>query len=115
MAFLLRNSHFQLLCSRKRRGVLNAEPYTAEEQELALDILDYLCENQEAKDTLKGIPHWLKDSSAVINAAKIERAISFLLSNQLVLKTLREGLQPLYCMNDRKRDEILTLIKNRQK
>lgn len=109
MASLLRRtSGVSRLCeSGDRRGTLSKELYSEDEKDAAKKILEYLQNYPEAKDTMIGIQWWLWRSISM----NIERAVSFLLSEELLVETKRTGLPPYYCVNPDKSDEIAMLLR----
>jgi len=83
-----------------------------EEIEIARAILRYLQGHPEAKDTLEGIAQWwLLREWNERRVAEVERAVSFLVSEELVLQTSRTGLPPYYQLNDEKGREISDILK----
>jgi len=83
-----------------------------EEIEIARAILRYLQGHPEAKDTLEGIAQWwLLREWTERRVAEVERAVSFLVSEELVLQTSRTGLPPYYQLNDEKGREISDILK----
>jgi hypothetical protein len=92
---------------------LSPEPYSAEEREIARDILRYLEKHPEAKDTLEGIVQWwLSRERVERRLTKVERAVSFLLFQDLILETRRIGLPPYYRLNHEKEKEIVEILKD---
>ena len=81
--------------------------YTAEEQDVAKKILKYLQKNPEAKDTMTGIQWWLWRPIGT----KVARAVTFLLSAELLVEIKRTGLPPYYCVNPDKSREISNLLR----
>ena len=87
--------------------------FTTDETEIARAILRYLREHPEAKDTLDGIAQWwLVREWTERRRIEIEGAISFLLSEGLILQTSRTGLPPYYQLNEEKTAEIWKILKN---
>ena len=86
----------------------------SEEQEMARAILRYLQAHPEAKDTLDGIAQWwLLREWTERKIAKVERAVSFLLSRNLIFETRTEGLQPYYGLNTQRREDIANILKGK--
>jgi len=85
-------------------------PFTAEDREIAKAILRYLVNNPEAKDTLEGIADWWLEGERG-KRTKVERAISFLVSQGLVLETRRKGLRPYYQLRPRRRAAALRILR----
>ena len=78
--------------------------YTAQDRETARAILRYLRKYPEAKDTLEGIAQWwLPWQACAPGLGLVERAVSLLLSEGLLLETGRRGLPPWYQLNPRRR------------
>jgi len=82
-----------------------------EEIEIARAILRYLRTHPDAKDTLDGIAQWwLLREWTERRVAEIERAVTFLVTEELVLQTTRTGLPPYYQLNDQKGTEISKIL-----
>jgi hypothetical protein len=83
------------------------------EQQIAREILQYLEEYPDAKDTLEGIAQWwLLKSLAAKKVMEVERALTFLLCEGLIIETRREGSPPLYRINRNKEKEIREMLKS---
>jgi hypothetical protein len=81
-------------------------------REMARDILQYLLEHPDAKDTPEGIAQWwLLKQWAEQRVVDVQRAISVLLSNDLIVETRREGSSPHYGINRQKESEITEMLK----
>jgi hypothetical protein len=79
------------------------------EHEVAWEILRYLDEHPEAKDTIDGIARWwLRGSGGDLRI--VERAIEYLLSRDLVIETRRRGVPPYYRINPHRRETIADLL-----
>jgi len=91
-----------------------SEEYLAtEEIQIACAILRYLQAHPEAKDTLDGIAQWwLVREWTERRVAEVERAVSFLVTEELVLQTTRTGLPPYYQLNDQKSTEISKILQS---
>jgi len=80
-------------------------------QQIAYHILAYLAENPDAQDTLKGISEWwLSEQPIRPNAAAVEKAVTNLVADGLVVATAREGAQTYYKVNRRRLQEIKLLL-----
>ncbi len=85
----------------------------AKELEIARAILRYLRSHPEAKDTLDGIAQWwLLREWTERRVAEVERAVSFLVTEELVLQTGRIGLPPYYQLNHQKGTEISEILES---
>jgi hypothetical protein len=92
---------------------VSGEPLASEEIEIARAILRYLKEHPDAKDTLDGIAQWwLLREWTERRVAEVERAVSFLVAEELVLQTSRTGLLPYYEINNQKVDQISKLLQS---
>jgi len=92
---------------------MNIERFETEQSETARAILRYLQAHPEAKDTLDGIAQWwLLREWTERKVAEVERAVSFLVTEELVLQTTRTGLPPYYQLNDQKSTEISKILQS---
>ena len=70
-----------------QRGTVENETYTKEELEIAHAILRYLSKNPDSGDTLEGITEWwLLKERINREVSEIERALSFLVYQKLVIE-----------------------------
>jgi hypothetical protein len=91
---------------------LSPKLYSAEEKQIARDILSYLKKHPEAKDTLDGITQWwLLEEWNHRMRLRVQNAVSFLLSKDLIFETQRQGSPPYYQLNRQKRAEIAKILK----
>jgi hypothetical protein len=91
---------------------LNQDSYSAEEREIAREILRYLEKHPDAKDSLNGIAQWwLLREWSQRKFAKVERAVSLLMSDNLILETRRKGLSPCYQLNREKCEQISQFLR----
>lgn len=80
-------------------------------QQIAYHILDYLAENPDAQDTLKGISEWwLSGQPGRHNAAAVEESVARLVTDGLVIASAREGTQTYYKVNRQRLEEIKALL-----
>jgi hypothetical protein len=85
--------------------------YSVEGEGIARDILRYLQEHPDAKDTLNGISlWWLGSGWRTHKLLEVEQAVSFLLSKNLIIQTRRKGLPVYYGLNPWKRKEISEIL-----
>jgi len=76
------------------------KPDLNEGYEVARAILQYLHEHPDAKDTLEGIAQWWLIHEGIERKIKeVERAVSILLDQGLVIEVRRDGLMPYYRLN----------------
>ncbi len=85
-------------------------PYTVEDRETARAILRYLVKHPDAKDTSEGIAQWWLDGEKT-KRMNVERAVSLLLSQGLILETRRKGLPPYYRLNAKKPAAVLKILR----
>ena len=85
-------------------------PYTVEDRETAREILRYLVKHPKAKDTLEGIAHWWLEEERS-ERMNVERALSFLVSQGLILEMRRKGLPPYYQLRPRRRAAALKILR----
>ena len=65
-----------------------SEPSHSEEEKIALQILAYLKEHPQAKDTIEGISQWwLGSGGRKYRPSDVERAVFSLLSRDLLVST----------------------------
>ena len=84
-----------------------------EEIEIARAILRYLQAHPKARDTLEGIAQWwLLREWTERKVAEVERAVSFLVTEELLLQTMRTGLPPYYQINNRKGPQISKILQS---
>jgi hypothetical protein len=81
-------------------------------RQIAYDILAYLSENPDAKDTAEGIAEWwLSDSDqAKPNKALVEESLAELVRLELILERAGAGDQVYYKVNRRKLREISSVL-----
>ncbi len=92
---------------------MSEEPDTAEARDIARAILRYLENHPEAKDTLDGIARWwLRREGSARLRRDVERAVSLLLSQGLILETRRPGVPPYYRLNLQQRKGIIKFLKD---
>jgi DNA-binding transcriptional ArsR family regulator len=76
------------------------KPESDEGYEVARAILHYLHEHPEAKDTLEGIAQWWLTREGIERQVKeVERGVSILLDQGLLIEVRRDGLMPYYRLN----------------
>lgn len=73
-------------------------------------ILQYLVQHPRAKETIEGIAQWWFEGEEN-KRMKVERAISVLVSQGLILETRREGLRPYYHLCPRRRAAALRILR----
>lgn len=93
---------------------MNHEVHKTKHQEIARDILRYLEEHPEAKDTLGGIADWWLPGGSDRLIGDVERAVSLLLSQGLILETRRRGLPPYYRLNPEQNETISETLNSSQ-
>jgi DNA-binding transcriptional ArsR family regulator len=85
-------------------------PYTIEDRETARAILRYLVKHPEAKDTAEGIAQWWVEGERS-ERVNVERAVSWLLSQGVILETRRKGLPPYYRLNAKQSAAALKILR----
>jgi len=76
------------------------KPELDEGYEVARAILNYLRAHPDAKDTLEGIAQWWLTREGIERKVKeVERGVSILLDQGLVIEVRRDGLMPYYRLN----------------
>jgi hypothetical protein len=87
------------------------EDRTARAREIARAVLRHLETHPEAKDTLEGIARWwLERERSERLVDEVERAVTLLLSTDLVLETRRPGMPPYYQINPVRREAIAKML-----
>ena len=91
---------------------MNEEPYTAEDRTLARAILRYLEAHPEAKDTVASIAQWwlLHEWHEPLLRVHVKRAVSWLLSQGLILEIRRPGVPPYYQRHPQQREAITKFL-----
>ncbi len=76
-------------------------------------ILRYLEAHPEAKDTVEGIAQWwLRHEWNERLLVHVERAVSWLFSQDLILEIRRPGVPPYYQRHPQQREAITKLLKD---
>lgn len=90
---------------------MNEDPYTAVDRALARAILRYLEAHPEAKDTIEGIAQWwlLREWHEPL-CGHVKRAVSWLLSQGLILEIRRPGVPPYYQRHPQQREAITRFL-----
>ncbi len=92
--------------------MVSDERLATDEVEIARAVLRYLQDHPAAKDTLDGIAQWwLLREWSEWKIKQVERAVSFLVSQELVVESSRVGLSPYYQINKGKQREISNMLK----
>ena len=89
-----------------------SERTRSEEEKVAFRILAYLKEHPQAKDTIEGIsPWWLGPEAGKYRLEDLERALSSLISKNLIVSKQMEGSPRWYAVNPRKLKQISRILK----
>ena len=83
---------------------------SAATDELVRDILRYLIEHPEAKDTLDGIVGWWLPRDFQIDRTAVEKALVFLVSKKWLCRIEIQPAQTLYNLNKQFLDDIGTFL-----
>ena len=76
-------------------------------------ILRYLESHPEAKDTLEGIARWwLQREWTERMLGDVERAVTLLLSRELIHETRRHGTPGYYQLNRQQREAIIEILRD---
>jgi hypothetical protein len=90
-----------------------SEDARSAEEEIALQILEYLKDHPQAKDTIEGISQWwLRLGEAKHRLADVEAALACLLSRDLIVSTQLKGSPQFYAVNAEKLKEISRILKD---
>ena len=80
-------------------------------RKIAHEIMSYLAEHPDSKDTLEGIMQWwLLERKIIYQTNKIQEALAELIENGLVLEHKNRNSQISYSINQGKYGDILSLI-----
>jgi hypothetical protein len=83
-------------------------------KEIALEILNYLQRNPDAKDTVGGIREWwVREVKTKKTNSDVEDALHLLVSQNLIVETRRGGLAPFYRVNQKSSAVIVEILKRR--
>jgi hypothetical protein len=79
---------------------------------LLFQVLEYLADHTEAEDTLEGIVEWwLLEQSIKYEMARVKEALQELIAKGLIMEVEGPGRDTFYRINNQKRGEIETLLK----
>ncbi|MGH8065962.1 MAG: hypothetical protein ACRERE_12180 [Candidatus Entotheonellia bacterium] len=88
---------------------MSADALSAAQQEVAQGIVQYLASHPSAVDTIDGIAQWwLLREGRERRRTDVERALAWLLAQDLICETRRPGVPPYYRLNPQHRDRIAT-------
>jgi hypothetical protein len=84
----------------------------AERQRLACQLLTYMADNPDAEDTFEGIVEWwLLQQRIEYEMNRVKDALSFLVSNHLLLEQSGLDSRVFYRLNKSKLEDIREIIK----
>ena len=91
---------------------MKSETSRAEEPQLAHEILAYLVQHTDARDTFEGIVEWwLLEQHILWQTAQVKNALAELVARGWVLKQPGKDLRIHYRLNGYKAGEIAALLK----
>ena len=74
---------------------------------ISTEIMSYLTERPDAKDTLEGIIQWwLLERNIIVQTGKVKEALTELVNRGLVIQRMGRDSQISYCINQSKYREI---------
>jgi hypothetical protein len=83
-----------------------------ERQQLASQLLMYMADNPDAEDTFEGIVEWwLLQQRIEYEMNRVKDALSFLVSNHLLIEMSGRDSRVFYRLNKSKLDDIREIIK----
>lgn len=83
-------------------------------EETSYEILAYLAENPDARDTLEGVVEWwVFEQKIRSRTSQVEQALADLVSRGLVIERKGRDTRPHYRVNRRKLREISSILKQR--
>jgi hypothetical protein len=83
-----------------------------EKTEVAREILAYLADHPDARDTLEGIVHWwLLEREIKYQLALVKEAVQELMDRGLLLEERIPGSKPGYRINAERQDEIRKFLR----
>ena len=89
-----------------------SEHRLSREEEIALLILRYLEDHPQAKDTIEGISQWwLAREGSRYTRAEVQRAVTRLLDEDLIVTTQPQGSPHCYAANPQKLEEISKILR----
>jgi DNA-binding transcriptional ArsR family regulator len=92
---------------------LEKRNYSIEEMRTALLILRYLSKNPNAKDTIQGIAEWWILNERIDQTIdEIDKALDYLVSENLIRKRNYQGQNTYYEINNQKKDKISDVLDN---
>jgi hypothetical protein len=90
-----------------------SEGQTSREERIALQILRYMEEHPQAKDTIEGISQWwLAREAGEYRLADVERAVTRLVAKDLIVTNNRKGSARCYGANPRRLEAISKILKS---
>ena len=76
------------------------------------EILSYLAEHQDARDTVEGIVEWwLLEQEIKRRTTQVQEALAKLVARGLVLEQKGKDTRVLYCLNKRKLKKVRAFLK----
>jgi len=87
------------------------ERQSSREVQIVRGILQYLQDHPKAKDTVEGISQWWLPREAGYTPAEVDRAVSQLLSEGLIVTTQHKGSPQCYAANPSRLGSIAKLLK----
>lgn len=88
--------------------------YEKRRSHIARAILDYLCKNPHAQDTLSGIAEWwLPQQQVKTNSTTLNEALNELVAKGLILQSKGEDTHIHYRVNNRRLGQIAVMLKQR--
>ncbi len=95
---------------------MNLELPTTNKSQIGYEILAYLIEHSDARDSLEGIVEWwLLEQQIKFQTARVKEALSELVSKELILEKKGPDSQTHYRINQAKYKEIQRLFKQKDR
>jgi len=93
------------------RWAAMVERQPSREAQIVRGILQYLHDHPQAKDTVEGISQWWLPREAGYTTAEVDRAVTQLISEGLIVTTQRKGSPQCYAANPSRLGSISKFLK----
>ncbi len=88
--------------------------YFPDKSQISHDILAYLAEHPDARDSIEGIVQWwLLERKIRYHEAKVKEAVNELVAGGFIVERKKEDMNHQYGLNIDKKNEISELLKHK--